>query len=194
MPKTDPLSFSVFPSADKVNFAQQGPSGRGENIKTFPPDFCRETTDRPGDNLYTDCVLALDAATGALKWHYQFTPHDVADRDAVEPNVLVDRVYRGKPTKLLLHADRNGFFSVLDRTIGGVLLATPFLRRIDWASSIGTDGRPVVRDPRGCPVDATSRPSVSKNSGYEMTTASAPSTVDGWSAASAAIAKAIAIR
>ena len=110
--------------------------------------------DRPGDNLYTNCVLALDAATGELKWHYQFTPHDVADRDATEPNVLVDRVYRGKPMKLLLHADRNGFFYVLDRTNGAVLLARPFLRRVDWASAIGAVGRPAVKDPRGCPVDA----------------------------------------
>jgi PQQ-dependent dehydrogenase (methanol/ethanol family) len=109
---------------------------------------------RPGDNLYTNCVLALDAATGELKWHYQFTPHDVADRDATEPNVLVDRVYRGKPSKLLLHADRNGFFYVLDRTNGAVLLAKPFLRRVDWASAISAEGRPVVNDPRGCPVDA----------------------------------------
>ncbi|MCC6389207.1 MAG: PQQ-binding-like beta-propeller repeat protein, partial [Bryobacterales bacterium] len=66
--------------------------------------------DRPGDNLYTNCVLALNARTGERKWHYQFTPHDVKDRDATEPNVLVDTVYRGKPSKLLLHADRNGFF------------------------------------------------------------------------------------
>lgn len=110
--------------------------------------------DRPGDNLYTNCVLALDAATGALKWHYQFTPHDVADRDATEPNVLVDRVYRGQPAKLLLHADRNGFFYVLDRTSGAVLLATPFLKRVDWASGISPEGRPIVQDPRGCPVDA----------------------------------------
>jgi PQQ-dependent dehydrogenase (methanol/ethanol family) len=110
--------------------------------------------DRPGDNLYTDCVLALDATTGDLKWHYQFTPHDVRDRDATEPNVLVDTVYRGKASKLLLHADRNGFFYVLDRTSGKVLLAKPFLRRVDWASSIGPDGRPVVQDPRGCPSDA----------------------------------------
>jgi PQQ-dependent dehydrogenase (methanol/ethanol family) len=110
--------------------------------------------DRPGDNLYTNCVLALNAATGEIKWHYQFTPHDVADRDATEPNVLVDRVYNGKPSKLLLHADRNGFFYVLDRTNGAVLLAKPFLRRVDWASRIGTDGRPVVTDPRGCPTDA----------------------------------------
>jgi len=110
--------------------------------------------DRPGDNLYTDCVLALDARTGALKWHYQFTPHDLSDRDATEPNVLVDTVYRGQPSKLLLHADRNGFFYVLDRTNGALLLAKPFLRRVDWASSIGADGRPVVKDPRGCPSDA----------------------------------------
>jgi len=109
---------------------------------------------RPGDNLYTNCVLALDAKTGNLKWHYQFTPHDLKDRDATEPNVLVDSVYRGKPSKLLLHADRNGFFYVLDRTNGKVLLAKPFLRRVDWASSIDADGRPVVKDPRGCPDDA----------------------------------------
>jgi PQQ-dependent dehydrogenase (methanol/ethanol family) len=110
--------------------------------------------DRPGDNLYTNCVLALDAKTGAIKWHYQFTPHDVKDRDATEPNVLVDAVYKGAPAKLLLHADRNGFFYVFDRTTGELLLTKPFLRRVDWASRIGRDGRPVVTDPRGCPSDA----------------------------------------
>jgi PQQ-dependent dehydrogenase (methanol/ethanol family) len=110
--------------------------------------------DRPGDNLYTNCVLALNAKTGNLKWYYQFTPHDLKDRDATEPNVLVDTVYKGKPAKLLLHADRNGFFYVLDRTDGKLLLAKPFLRRVDWASGIGADGRPIVSDPRGCPADA----------------------------------------
>ncbi len=109
---------------------------------------------RPGDNLYTNCVLALNAKTGDLKWYYQFTPHDLKDRDATEPNVLVDTVYNGNPSKLLLHADRNGFFYVLDRTDGKLLLAKPFLRRVDWASSIGPDGRPIVKDPRGCPGDA----------------------------------------
>jgi PQQ-dependent dehydrogenase (methanol/ethanol family) len=113
-----------------------------------------DDVDRPGDNLYTNCVLALNGSTGELKWHYQFTPHDVKDRDATEPNVLVDTNWRGKPARLLLHADRNGFFYVLDRTSGKVLLATPFLRRVDWASSIGPDGRPVVQEPRGCPSDA----------------------------------------
>lgn len=110
--------------------------------------------DRPGDNLYTNCVLALDPTTGDIRWHYQFTPHDLKDRDATEPNVLVDTTYRGKFAKLLLHADRNGFFYVLDRTNGEVLLAKPFIRRVDWASGIGPDGRPVVVDPRGCPSDA----------------------------------------
>jgi glucose dehydrogenase len=110
--------------------------------------------DRPGDNLFTNCLLALNAKTGDVKWHYQFTPHDLMDRDATEPNVLVDTVYRGKPRKLLLHADRNGFFYVLDRTNGELLLAKPFLHRIDWASGVAPDGRPVVTDPRGCPSDA----------------------------------------
>ena len=110
--------------------------------------------DRPGDNLYTNCVLALAATTGEIKWHYQFTPHDVKDRDATEPNVLVDTTWRGTPAKLLLHADRNGFFYVLDRTTGEVLLAKQFLRRVDWASSIAPNGRPVVVDPHGCPSDA----------------------------------------
>lgn len=113
-----------------------------------------DDADRGGDNLYTDSILALDASTGALKWHYQFTPHDVRDRDATEPVVLVDARYRGKPRKLLLHADRNGFFYVLDRVHGKLLLAKPFLRRVDWASEIGADGRPRVKDPGGCPDDA----------------------------------------
>jgi PQQ-dependent dehydrogenase (methanol/ethanol family) len=109
--------------------------------------------DRGGDNLYTDSILALNAANGALQWHYQFTPHDVRDRDATEPPVLVDVTYRGKARKLVLHADRNGFFYVLDRVTGELLLAKPFLRRVDWASGIGADGRPQVKDPRGCPDD-----------------------------------------
>ncbi len=113
--------------------------------------------DRGGDNLYTDCVLALDPDTGKLKWHYQFTPHDTNDWDATEPNVLVDADYNGKPRKLLLHADRNGFFYVFDRTNGELLLGKPFMHRVTWASEIGKDGRP-VRLPPGelrCPEHAT---------------------------------------
>jgi len=112
-----------------------------------------DDADRGGDNLFTNCVLALDPHTGELKWHYQFTPHDVSDRDATEPMVLVDALYGGQPRKLLLHGDRNGFFYVLDRTKGALLLAKPFLKRVDWASAIGADGRPQVTDPNGCPDD-----------------------------------------
>jgi len=136
------LTGSYDPSTDTLYWATGNP---------WPDD---EDRDRPGDNLYTDCVLALNAHTGELKWHYQFTPHDLEDRDATEPNVLVDTVYRGQPRKLLLHADRNGFFYVLDRTNGKLLLAKPFLRRVDWAERIDADGRPVVKDPNGCPSDA----------------------------------------
>lgn len=115
--------------------------------------------DRGGDNLFTNCILALNPHTGELKWYYQFTPHDLSDRDATEPPVLVDAEYRGRPRKLLLHADRNGFFYVLDRTNGEVLLAKPFLRRVDWASGI-ENGRPHVTDPKGCPDDASNWSSV----------------------------------
>ena len=136
------LTGSYDPSTDTLYWATGNPW----------PDS--DDRDRPGDNLYTNCVLALDPKTGDMKWYYQFTPHDVRDRDATEPNVLVDTVYQGKPAKLLLHADRNGFFYVFDRTNGKILLAKPFLRRVDWATGIGTDGRPIVKDPKGCPGDA----------------------------------------
>ena len=113
--------------------------------------------ERAGDNLYTDSVLALEPATGKMKWHFQFTPHDTRDWDANEPNVLVDTRYRGEARKLLLHADRNGFFYVFDRTNGKLLLAEKFLRKLTWASGIGPDGRP-VRVPEtnfSCPEHAT---------------------------------------
>ena len=95
--------------------------------------------DRPGDNLYTNCVLALNARTGELKWHYQFTPHDLHDWDATSADVLVDLSIAAAAQALML-ADRNGFFYVLDRTNGKVLLAKPFLRRVDWASASDPTG------------------------------------------------------
>ena len=99
---------------------------------------------RKGDNLYSNCVLALDAKTGALRWYYQFTPHDLHDWDATETLVLADARYRGKDRKLLLQANRNGFFYVLDRSSGEFLLGKPFVKRMNWASGIGADGRPVL--------------------------------------------------
>jgi alcohol dehydrogenase (cytochrome c) len=113
------------------------------------PDF--DGRNRLGDNLYTDSIVALDAATGKLRWHYQFTPHDIHDWDAQEPPVLIDAEWDGAPRKLMLHADRNGFFYVLDRTDGKLLLARQYLKKLNWADGIGADGRPVLRE---LPVDA----------------------------------------
>ena len=106
------------------------------------PDYNGD--ERKGDNLYSNSVLALDPDTGKLKWHFQFTPHDLHDWDATETPMLVDTAFRGRPRKLLLHGDRNGFFYVLDRLTGELLLAEPFVNGITWASGIGKDGRPVL--------------------------------------------------
>ena len=77
---------------------------------------------RPGDNLYTDSVVALDADTGRLKWHYQFTPHDRYDYDSVQVPVLADVTWRGTPIKAMVWANRNGNFYVLDRETGRFLV------------------------------------------------------------------------
>jgi alcohol dehydrogenase (cytochrome c) len=100
--------------------------------------------EREGDNLYSASIVALDAKTGKLKWHYQYTPHDVWDWDAVQPPVLVDAEWQGQMRKLLLHANRNGFFYVLDRTNGKLLRATPLVQKLSWAKGIGPDGRPIL--------------------------------------------------
>ena len=104
---------------------------------------------RGGDNLYTDSDVALDAKTGKLKWHFQYTPHDVWDWDAVQTPVLVDANWNGQPRKLLLHANRNGFLYVLDRTSGKLLLAKPLVKKLTWASGIASDGRPILHSRPG---------------------------------------------
>jgi alcohol dehydrogenase (cytochrome c) len=105
------------------------------------PDF--DGDPRPGDDLYTDSVLALDPDSGKLKWYFQFTPHDLYDYDATETPVLIDAVYHGQPHKLLVEANRNGFFYVLDRTGGKFLSAVPFVQKLNWASGIDKQGRPI---------------------------------------------------
>jgi alcohol dehydrogenase (cytochrome c) len=106
------------------------------------PDFYGG--DRLGDNLYTDSVLALDVDTGKLNWYYQYTPHDTHDWDSTQIPMLIDSEFQGKPRKLLVQANRNGFFYVLDRTNGKLLLAKPFVNKLTWAKGIGPDGRPEV--------------------------------------------------
>ncbi|HXM16051.1 MAG TPA: PQQ-binding-like beta-propeller repeat protein [Candidatus Eremiobacteraceae bacterium] len=108
------------------------------------PDF--DGGPRPGDDLYTDCVLAIDPDTGTLKWHFQFTPHDLYDYDATETPVLVDATYKGQPRKLLVQANRNGFLYVLDRTNGAFLSAIQFADKLTWARGIDGHGRPIRTD------------------------------------------------
>ncbi len=102
--------------------------------------------DREGDNLYTDSIVALDAKTGKLKWYFQFTPHDIHDWDAQEPPVLVDTLWHGQPRKLLLQANRNGFFYVLDRVTGEFLLGRQYLKKLNWASGLDAKGRPILNE------------------------------------------------
>jgi len=107
---------------------------------------------RAGDNLYSDSVLALDADTGTMKWYFQFTPNDPYDYDAVQIPVLVDGMWNGASRKLMMWANRNGFFYVLDRTNGQFLAGYPFIK-LNWASGLDAKGRPVLTpQPEGAPT------------------------------------------
>ncbi|MFN7921719.1 MAG: PQQ-binding-like beta-propeller repeat protein [Bryobacteraceae bacterium] len=103
---------------------------------------------RPGDNLYADSVIALDADTGQLKWHFQFTPHDHWDWDSVQTPVLVDLDWKGKQRKVMLWANRNGFFYAFDRNTGEYLMGEPFVKQT-WAKGLDERGRPMVISGRG---------------------------------------------
>ena len=104
------------------------------------PDF--NAAQRPGDNLYSDSVVALDADTGQLKWHFQFTPDDPYDYDAVQIPVLVDVEQNGDRFRLMFWANRNGFFYVLDRENGRFLSGRPFVD-VNWAAGLDDVGRPI---------------------------------------------------
>src|SRR5580658_4220428 len=118
------------------------------------PDWNGDT--RAGDNLYTDSVVALDPDTGKLKWHYQFSPHDEFDYDAVQVPVLVDMNWKGSPRKVMMWANRNGLFYVIDRTTGQFLLGKPFVE-VNWMNGFDEKGRPMrvpgmVPSPEGTKV------------------------------------------
>lgn len=107
---------------------------------------------RPGDNLYSDSVVALDADTGKLRWHFQFTPNDPYDYDAVQVPVLADANWNGSARKLMLWGNRNGFFYVLDRATGQFLSGHAFVK-VNWASGLDSKGRPVsTPQPQGAPT------------------------------------------
>jgi alcohol dehydrogenase (cytochrome c) len=124
------------------------------------PDFNGEV--RPGDNLYTDSVVALDPDDGSLQWHFQWTPHDVWDYDGVNEVILTDLTIDGQDLEALIHADKNGFFYAIDRTDGRFLFAKEFARQT-WAKAIDPrSGRPTINpeaipgpgDTPGCPGPA----------------------------------------
>jgi len=126
------LTGTYDPSTDLVYWPTGNPC----------PDYNGD--ERKGDNLYSSSVVALEARTGKLRWYFQFTPHDLHDWDAAETPMLVDARFGGRPRKLLVQANRNGFFYVLDRITGEFLLGQPFVHKLTWASGIGADGRPQV--------------------------------------------------
>lgn len=103
------------------------------------PDWDGRT--RLGDNLYSNCVVALDADTGELEWYYQFTPHDELDYDSTQVPVLADIQWRGEPRKLILWANRNGVMYVFDRVTGEFLFGKPFVE-VNWMDGFDEDGRP----------------------------------------------------
>ena len=104
--------------------------------------------DRKGDNLYTSSLVALDVDTGKLRWHYQFTPHDLHDWDAAQVPVLATLPLKQGPTRVVMAANRNGLFYVLDRATGKVLLARPFVQTA-WAKGVDANGRLVILNDLG---------------------------------------------
>ena len=116
------------------------------------PDYYGEK--REGDNLFTNSIVAIEANTGILRWHYQFTPHDLHDWDSNHVPVLADLVLDGELRKVVMVANRNGFFYMLDRVTGELLVGKPFTDTT-WAREIGSDGRPIVLNDgsKGCLPD-----------------------------------------
>jgi alcohol dehydrogenase (cytochrome c) len=111
---------------------------------------------RAGDNLYSASVVALDADTGRLRWHYQFTPHDDQDWDAAQVPVLADIDWHGRPRRVMLFANKNGLAYVLDRATGEFLMGKPFVE-VNWMTGFDSRGRPIrvpdkISGPQGTPV------------------------------------------
>jgi alcohol dehydrogenase (cytochrome c) len=116
------------------------------------PDMFPES--REGDNLYTCSAIALDADTGKLKWHFQFTPNDGNDWDSMQVPVLAEMPWNGKPRDVIYWANRNGFFYVLDRATGKFLRGNPFVKET-WATGLDANGRPIRSNESRASVEGT---------------------------------------
>ena len=126
------LTGSYDPELDLVYWGTGNPA----------PDWNGEV--RLGDNLYSSSVIALDGDTGEMAWHFQFTPHDVWDWDAIQVPVLADITIDGRVRKAMIWANRNAFYYVLDRGTGEFILGKPFARQT-WAEGLDHNGRPILR-------------------------------------------------
>lgn len=116
--------------------------GTGNPVPMFDPEF------RPGDNLYTNSSIALDADTGEMKWYFQYTPGDYMDYDEVGVQLLMDREVNGETRKVLAHFGRNGIFYTLDRTNGAFINAQQYVTKLNWTKGIDPKtGMPVEYDP-----------------------------------------------
>jgi alcohol dehydrogenase (cytochrome c) len=125
------VTGSYDPSLDLLYWGIGNPS----------PDFRAEG--RPGDNLFTDSVIALHASSGKLAWYFQFTPHDDHDWDAAQTPILADIPIKGAIRRVICAANRNGFYYVLDRTTGEFLAGAPFVEQ-NWAKGLDSAGHPIL--------------------------------------------------
>jgi acido-empty-quinoprotein group A len=112
-------------------------------VPTGNPNPVLDGRRRPGANLYTASIVALDVDTGKMKWHFQGSPHDTHDWDGTQVPVLFDAEIDGKPRKLLAQANRNGFFFVLDRTNGQAIVSKPFIETANWFTGVDQKGQPI---------------------------------------------------
>src|SRR5579864_3840445 len=117
--------------------------GTGNPVPLYDPQA------RPGDNLYTDSVVALDINTGKLVWYYQYLPNDAWDYDEIGVQMLYDANVNGEARKLVGHFGRNGFFYTIDRTNGSFIRGTQYVNDLNWTKGLDPKtGRPVEYDPK----------------------------------------------
>jgi alcohol dehydrogenase (cytochrome c) len=121
---------------------------------------------RPGDNLFTNCVLALHASTGKLAWYFQFSPHDEHDWDSAQTPILADLLINGVIRNVICWPNRNGFYYVLDRGTGEFLVGVPFVE-LDWAKGLTAAGRPILSDAGNVAAGRLTRPGIEGGTNWQ---------------------------